>query len=51
MVSAMPVWNKAARGNFGGEEQARVPPFDAIELELAALWEAPAETPPGDSGP
>jgi Uma2 family endonuclease len=38
-------------GNFGGEDQARVSPFDAIELELAALWEAPAETPPGDPGP
>jgi len=25
-------------GNYGGEEKARVPPFDAGELDLAALW-------------
>ena len=28
-------------GNFGGEQKARMPPFDAIELELSALWEPP----------
>ncbi len=25
-------------GTWGGDEQPRVPPFDAIALELAALW-------------
>jgi Uma2 family endonuclease len=25
-------------GNYGGDEKARIPPFDAIELDLAALW-------------
>jgi Uma2 family endonuclease len=29
-------------GNYGGVEKARVPPFDAVELELAALWEEPS---------
>jgi Uma2 family endonuclease len=27
------------RGTFRGEAKARIAPFDAIELELAALWE------------
>jgi Uma2 family endonuclease len=34
-------------GNFGGDQKARIPPFDAIEIELGALW-APA---PAGSGP
>lgn len=33
-------------GTFGGEEKARVPPFDAVELELGVLWEPPAPPPP-----
>jgi hypothetical protein len=28
----------AARGTHNGRENVRVEPFDAIELELAALW-------------
>jgi Uma2 family endonuclease len=32
-------------GNFGGDQRARLPPFDSIELELAHLWEpTPAGT-------
>jgi Uma2 family endonuclease len=27
-------------GNFGGDEKARIAPFDAVELEVGALWEA-----------
>lgn len=26
-------------GNFGGDQRARLPPFDSIELDLARLWE------------
>lgn len=40
-------------GQYGGSQKARVPPFEAIELELEALWEeepspapAPGEPPP-----
>jgi Uma2 family endonuclease len=29
----------------GGDEKVRIPPFDAIELELDALWEPTAPTP------
>jgi Uma2 family endonuclease len=29
----------------GGDEKARIPPFDAIELELEALWEPAPQTP------
>jgi Uma2 family endonuclease len=43
-----PSWMMA--GNFGGDQTARIPPFDAIALELAALWEDEqpdgGETPP-----
>ena len=38
-----PEWVMA--GNFGGEQQARLPPFDAIELELGSLWEPEADVP------
>ena len=31
-------------GNFGGDQKARLPPFDAIELDLGTLWE------PGPAG-
>ena len=31
-------------GNFGGDEKARMAPFDAVELEVGALWE-PAAAP------
>jgi len=30
----------------GGDEKVRVPPFDAIELELDALWKPPAPSAP-----
>jgi hypothetical protein len=25
-------------GVFGGDERARIPPFDAIEFDVGALW-------------
>jgi Uma2 family endonuclease len=28
-------------GNYGGDQKARIPPFDAIELQLGGLWAAP----------
>ena len=28
-------------GNFGGIEKVRAEPFEAVELELAALWPPP----------
>jgi Uma2 family endonuclease len=34
-------------GNYGGDQKARIPPFDAIELQLGPLWAAPE--PPGAS--
>jgi Uma2 family endonuclease len=37
-------------GNYGGEQKARIPPFDTIEIPLAALWsptDAPTPIPPG----
>jgi Uma2 family endonuclease len=30
-------------GNYGGDQKARIPPFDAIELQLGPLW-SPAES-------
>jgi hypothetical protein len=35
-------------GNYGGDQKARIPPFDAIELQLGSLWSAlepPAASP------
>src|SRR5262249_6374401 len=26
-------------GNYGGDEKVHAPPFDAVELDLSALWE------------
>lgn len=28
-------------GTFGGATEARIPPFDAVALDLSALWELP----------
>ena len=33
------------RGAWGGDDVARLPPFDAIELELAGLWPPEPEAP------
>jgi hypothetical protein len=29
-------------GTFGGESEARIPPFDAVAIDVGALWDAPA---------
>jgi Uma2 family endonuclease len=29
-------------GTFGGESEARIPPFDAVAIDVGALWGAPA---------
>jgi Uma2 family endonuclease len=29
-------------GTFGGEGEARIPPFDAVAIDVGALWDAPA---------
>ena len=29
---------------FGGEGEARIPPFDAVAIDVGALWDAPAGT-------
>jgi Uma2 family endonuclease len=31
-------------GTFGGESEARIPPFDAVAIDVGALWDAPAGT-------
>ena len=33
-------------GTFGGEGEKRVPPFDAVAIDLGALWDAPAAPSP-----
>lgn len=33
-------------GTFGGEGEKRIPPFDAVAIDLGALWDAPASAPP-----
>ena len=33
----------------GGTEKARLPPFDAVELELGALWDEPPPSEPTES--
>jgi hypothetical protein len=29
-------------GTFGGESEARIPPFDAVAIDVGALWDTPA---------
>ena len=29
-------------GTFGGEVEARMPPFDAVAIDIGALWDSPA---------
>jgi len=29
-------------GTFGGEGEARIPPFDAVAIDVGALWDSPA---------
>lgn len=32
-------------GNFGGDGMKRLPPFDAVEIDLGALWDSPVASP------
>jgi hypothetical protein len=29
-------------GTFGGDMQMRIPPFDAVAIDVGALWDSPA---------
>jgi hypothetical protein len=29
-------------GTFGGDGEKRVPPFDAVAIDLGALWDSPS---------
>jgi hypothetical protein len=29
-------------GTFGGKSEARIPPFDAVAIDVGALWDSPA---------
>jgi Uma2 family endonuclease len=33
-------------GTFGGEGEARIPPFDAVAIDVSALWDIKPTTPP-----
>jgi Uma2 family endonuclease len=33
-------------GTFGGEGEARIPPFDAVAIDVGALWDLKPTTPP-----
>lgn len=33
-------------GTFGGEGERRVPPFDAVAIDIGALWDSPTGTHP-----
>jgi Uma2 family endonuclease len=33
-------------GTFGGEGEARIPPFDAVAIDVGALWDIKPTTPP-----
>jgi hypothetical protein len=28
-------------GTFGGEGEMRIPPFDAVAIDVSALWDSP----------
>jgi Uma2 family endonuclease len=34
-------------GTFGGDGEMRVPPFDAVAIDVGALWDSPAPAPGG----
>jgi Uma2 family endonuclease len=34
-------------GTFGGEGEMRVPPFDAVPIDIGALWDSPVVAPGG----
>jgi hypothetical protein len=34
-------------GTFGGEGEMRVPPFDAVPIDIGALWDSPVAAPGG----
>jgi hypothetical protein len=33
-------------GAFGGDGEARIPPFDAVPIDIGALWDGPAPAAP-----
>ncbi len=46
VARTLEVWRQAhgdwlLAGSFGGDQRARVQPFDAIEIDLQGLWELP----------
>ena len=34
-------------GTFGGEGEMRIPPFDAVAIDVGALWDSPTQKTPG----
>ncbi len=38
-------------GTFGGDGEARVQPFDAVAIDIGALWDSPVGAPAAPAGP